>query len=123
MATAAAAYPVRVDSTGGLAAVDHPVGLFSAVQGPLIVVTIGLSVAFISRQALSWRRATGDRRQQLKWLASGAAVTIVCLVLATPLNISGISTTLLGVIGSIAWFGVAALPVSIGGGDPEVPAV
>jgi predicted permease len=74
-----------VDSTGGLAAVDHPVGWFGAVQGPLIVVTIGLSLAFIAWQALSWRHATGDRRQQLKWLASGAAVTIVCLVLATTL--------------------------------------
>ena len=116
VATAAAltAHPVRADSTGGLAAVDHPAGWFGAVQGPLIMVTVGLSLAFIARQALSWRRATGDRRQQLKWLASGAAVTIVCLVLATTLNTSGTPATLPGVIGSIAWFGIAALPVSIG---------
>jgi MFS family permease len=111
---ALAAHPIRVDATGGLAAVDHPTGWFNAIQGPLTVVTVGLSLAFIVRQALSWRRATGERRQQLKWLASGAVASIVCLVLAMSFSTPGRATTLLGVIGSLAWFGVAALPVSIG---------
>jgi len=70
------------DSNGGLAAVDQPAGWFNAVQGLLILVLLGLSMAFIARQALSWRRASGERRQQLKWLASGAAVSIICLFLA-----------------------------------------
>jgi hypothetical protein len=104
IAGALAAHPIRVDSTGGLAAVDHPVGWFNYVQGPLSVVLVGLSLAFIARQALSWRRSSGDRRQQLKWLASGGAVTIICLFLAASF------------IGGLAWFGVAALPVSIGVG-------
>jgi hypothetical protein len=116
IAGALAAHPIRVDSTGGLAAVDHPVGWFNVVQGPLIFVTIGLSLAFIARQALSWRRSSGDRRQQLKWLASGGAVTIICLFLAGSLSTSGGPKALLGVIGGLAWFGVAALPVSIGVG-------
>ena len=110
IAGALAAHPVRVDSSGGLAAMDHAVGWFGAVQGPLGAVTIGLSVAFIARQALSWRRSGGDRRQQLKWLASGGAVTIICLALAVSFSNSGVP-----VIG-LAWFGVAALPVSIGVG-------
>ena len=50
---------------------------------------LGLSLAFIARQALSWRRSSGDRRQQLKWLASGAAVTIICLFLAGSFSTSG----------------------------------
>ncbi len=116
IAGALAEHPIRVDSTGGLAAVDHPVGWFGAVQGPLSLVTVGLSLAFIARQALSWRRSSGDRRQQLKWLASGAAVTIICLALAGYLSTSGTPTTLLGRISGLAWFGVAALPVSIGVG-------
>jgi len=73
-----------------------------------------LSLAFIARQVLSWRRATGERRQQLKWLASGAAVTIVCLVLGGIWGSSGGPVTLLVVIGNIAWLGVAALPVATG---------
>jgi hypothetical protein len=116
IAEALAAHPIRVDNNGGLAAVDQPVGWFGAIQGPLSVVLAGLSLAFIVRQALSWRRSSGDRRQQLKWLASGAAVSIICLVLAANSG-SGSSTsgpTLWGVLSTLAWMGVAALPVSIG---------
>jgi hypothetical protein len=41
---------------------------------------------------LSWRRASGERRQQLKWLASGAAVTIILGVVSfgiSPVNSRG----------------------------------
>jgi hypothetical protein len=115
IAGALAAHPIRVDTTGGLAAVDDPVGWFKVVEGPLMVVIIGLSLAFIVRQALSWRRSSGDRRQQLKWLASGATVTIICLFLAGSFSTSGGPKTLLVIIG-LAWFGVGALPLSIGVG-------
>jgi len=115
IAGALTAHPIRVDSSGGLAAVDHPAGWFGVVQGPLVVVLIGLSLAFIARQALSWRRSSGDRRQQLKWLASGGAVTVICLFLAGTFSTSGGPKGLAAVLG-LAWFGVAALPVSIGVG-------
>ena len=111
---ALAAHPVRVDNNGGLVALDYPAGWYNAVQGLLILVLLGLSLAFIARQALSWRRATGERRQQLKWLASGATISIVCLFLAASSNSSGNGPTLWGVLGTLAWMGVAALPVSIG---------
>ena len=115
-AGALAGHPVRVDDNGGPAAVDQPTGWFNAVQGPLILVLLLLSLAFIARQALSWRRATGERRQQLKWLASGAAVSIICLFLAASSSSSspGNGPTLWGVLSTLAWMGVAALPVSIG---------
>ncbi len=111
---ALAAQPIRVDSDAGLTAIDHPAGWFGVVQGPLSVGGVALTLAFIARQALSWRRSSGDRRQQLKWLASGAAVTIICLVLANSVSTSGGSKTLLSVLSGLLWFGVAALPVSIG---------
>ena len=62
-----------------------------------------LGLSFVGHQVLSWRRAGGDRRQQLKWLACGGAVAAASLILAV----------LHGV-----WFlaGVAALPVGIGVG-------
>jgi hypothetical protein len=119
IAGALAAHPVRVDENGGLAAVDNPVGWFNAVQGLIIFLILGLSLSFIVRQALSWRRATGERRQQLKWLASGAFVSVVCLIVAGNFGSSGngpTGPTLLGVLTGLAWFGVAALPVSIGVG-------
>jgi hypothetical protein len=33
----------------------------------------------VARQVLSWRRATGERRAQLKWLMAGSAATVVGL--------------------------------------------
>ncbi len=114
IAGALAAHPVRVDESGGLAAVDHPVGWFNAVQGVIIVAILVLSLSFVVRQALSWRRASGERRQQLKWLASGATVSIVCLNLAASSSSSGNGPTFWGVLSGLAWMGVAALPVSIG---------
>jgi hypothetical protein len=100
MAGALAEHPIRVDSAGGLAAVDHPSGWFNAVQGPIAVIVTGLCVAFIARQALSWRRAAGERRQQLKWVASGATVSLVGVILGSTFG--------------VGWFGVAALPISMG---------
>jgi hypothetical protein len=117
IAGALAAHPVRVDESGGLAAVDHPVGWFNAVQGLITFLIFGLSLSFIVRQGLSWRRATGERRQQLKWLASGAFVSVVCLIVAGNAGSSGngpTGPTLLGLLGVLAWMGVTALPVSIG---------
>ena len=114
VATAGAlvAHPIRVDSNGGLSAVNSPADWFKAVQGPAAIMLIVLSLCFIGRQVLSWRRSSSDRRQQLKWLASGAAFTLVCAALSGTLGSSGI--TLLNVVGGFSWFGWAALPVGIG---------
>jgi hypothetical protein len=114
-AVALSAHPVRVDSTGGLAIVDNPAGGFAVVQHGCLLVLLVLSVSFIGRQVLSWRRSSGERRQQLKWLASGAAVSIVGLVFAVIFATSSSSIATVGQwIGTIGWFGLAALPVSIG---------
>jgi hypothetical protein len=112
---ALAAHPIRTDTSGGLVALDNPVGWFAAVNHGCLVVLLTLSVAFIGRQLLSWRRSSGERRQQLKWLASGAAVSIVSLVLAAIFaSSSGSQATVGQWIDNVAWFGLAALPVSIG---------
>jgi hypothetical protein len=58
---------------------------------------------------LRWRRASGEHRQQLKWLASGAAVT-VCLGPVSNAVSSHIAAS------QLVAFGVVALPVSIGVG-------
>ena len=114
-AGALAAHPVRIDTSGGLVALDNPVGWFAVVNHGCLIVLFVLSIAFIGRQVLSWRRSSGERRQQLKWLASGAAVSIVSLVLAAVFATSSGSDSTAGQwIGNVAWFGLAALPVSIG---------
>ena len=66
-------------------------------------------LSFVAHQVLSWRCATGQRRQQLKWLATGAAVTLV--VIAASLGFSSTS-----IVGEILGIGLAALPVGMGVG-------
>ena len=114
-AGALAAHPIRIDTSGGLVALDNPAGWYAVVLHGCLFVLLALSVAFIGRQVLSWRRSSGERRQQLKWLASGAAVSIVSLVLAGIFaSSSGSQATVGQWIDNVAWFGLAALPVSIG---------
>lgn len=58
----------------------------------------------MGRQVRGWRGATGDRRQQLKWLACGGAVASLSLILAAALGLPALLA------------GLAALPASIGVG-------
>ena len=103
---------LHVDATGGLPATDNPAGWYGLVDHAGYLAALALILAFIGRQVASWRRSSGERRQQLKWLASGAACTVACAFLAFP---SGSLTGLWALLG-MAWFGFAALPVSIGVG-------
>ncbi|HLK77230.1 MAG TPA: hypothetical protein VKU77_26715 [Streptosporangiaceae bacterium] len=113
-AGAVTAHPVRVDVMGGLSVVDDPGGWYHAVKSPAVIVLVVLSLCFIGRQVVSWRRSSSDRRQQLKWMAGGGTVTVVCAFLAVSVGSSG--ATLLDLVAGLAWFGFAALPVSIGVG-------
>ncbi len=72
-----------VDSSGNLVGVVHPSGANHWVGGVegLGFLSLGLlSIAAVVYQVRNYRRASGERRQQLKWLGAGAAT---CVVLAT----------------------------------------
>jgi hypothetical protein len=105
---------IRVDATGGLAATDNPAGWYAAAFHIGGLMLLALMVSFIGRQVLSWRRSSGERRQQLKWLASGAAITVACLIAGIASQAA--SSPLVRSVGGTTWFGFAALPVSIGVG-------
>ena len=108
--TAVARHDVRIDAAGNLISTGRPHGGLLAVAFPLdlgLILVIVLS--FVAHQVLSWRRATGERRQQLKWLATSAAVTLVMIAMSL-----GTSST--SVLGEILGIGLAALPVGIGVG-------
>jgi hypothetical protein len=114
-AQAVGGHPISVDSNGSLVAMNHSPTWYSATSGPQSVLLLLLIVAFVARQALSWRRSSGERRQQLKWLASGAVFTIACALLATS-GSGANSFSLWHLLRTLAWFGFAALPLSIGVG-------
>jgi hypothetical protein len=115
-ADALAAHPVRADGTGGLTAIDNPSGWFEPVYHSLLLTLLAASVGFIGYQVLSWRRSAGVRRQQVKWLAGGAAVTVASAVVAAAFSSSGHTSTIQDWGDNIAWFGLAALPLSMGVG-------
>jgi len=124
-AGAVAAGDLRILPGGDLQAVDHPAGSsawLGSVEAVILPVLAVFWLVFVARQVLSWRRADGERRQQLKWLMSGAAV---CMAATTVIAVGG---TLIAVGGTLdtsaspavqavvdgATIGMAALPVSVG---------
>jgi hypothetical protein len=107
---AVAAHDVHVDSAGNVTSTRHLTGWLAHTPRWLVAVILvsiaGIWLSFVAHQVLRWRRATGEHRQQLKWLAAGATVTIG-LGLMGSLATTGIAQRALEV-------GLAALPVSIG---------
>jgi hypothetical protein len=109
---AVTAHDVHLDSTADVTDTSHlrgwlvhtPVWLTVA----LWLLMGGVWVSFVVYQLLSWRRSDGERRQQLKWLACGAAVA-----LGIGVGASSVAPGFLSWVFGIALF---ALPVSIGVG-------
>jgi len=107
--------PVRVDLAGAPLAHPPPAGAAAVLAraGPLAGwLAVILLLAFTARQAASYSRATGNRRQQLRWLITGA----VSCVLATAVTVASGSSysTAARIIQDAADLGAAALPVGIG---------
>ena len=102
--------PVAVDGAGQLVKQPNP-PVVSAIAVALILALPVFWVSFVARQVLSWRRATGERRQQLKWLMSGAAVTV--LALAGIFGFASSSGPLALVLEIASFFASFALPVAI----------
>jgi hypothetical protein len=84
-----------------------------AITGPLITTAIlagilavcAICVASVVRQVHAWRRASGERRQQIKWLISG-----VCVFVLVALPSLGTSSQIWEAEVAI---GFSALPVAI----------
>jgi hypothetical protein len=108
--TAVARHDVRIDAAGNLISTGRPHGGLLAVAAPLgLGVILVIVLSFVAHQVLSWRRATGERRQQLKWLATGAAVTLGTIAASLGINSYSVAGEILGI-------GLGALPVGIGVG-------
>ena len=107
-AAALAGHDVRLDSRGNLTGRGQAGGWLANPPGwliaPVIAAIVIIGLSFVGHQVLSWRRADGDRREQLKWLACGGAVAAASLILAAVLGVAELLA------------GLAALPVGIGVG-------
>ena len=108
---------VQVDMNGsysGQGSAGGLLGTLVAATGFTLFLLPPFWLAFAARQVFSWRRSSGERRQQLKWLMGGAVVALAGLaliVLGPPKDeLSG------RVVRDLAFVCLAALPVSMGVG-------
>ena len=105
---------VRVDATGNLVSLDNPGGgtaWWGVVEIAFFALLIVVAIASLAGQAVRFRRSTGERRQQLKWLLYGTVAMAPGLILAVAF---GDDTGFLGVVSGFGFVVVAALPLSIG---------
>ena len=100
---------------------SHLTGFLGALNGPTYLcalIVLVLWLAWIVRLLVSYRRATGDHRQQTKWLICGAMITLIVLVASIALSPGVPSGTSSGVwqvlLGVVAPLGIAALPIGMG---------
>jgi hypothetical protein len=109
---ALADHRTQVDSSGNLLLLsghDPAAGWWNVLQDLFFPLLIACWLASIASQALSFRRSSGERRQQLKWLLAGSIVTLAGL---------GPAAFAKGIPGSVVLGAMViaflALPVSIG---------
>jgi len=102
---------IAVQSNGQLVNNSGPPGALGFV---LLTAFLAVPVfwgSFVTRQILSWRRATGERRAQLKWLLAGSVATVIGLAGTFLLQSF---TGLLGALdNAMLGLGVFSLPVCI----------
>ena len=108
-------HDIRVDSGGNLLALDNGANSpnwWNVLQNVLFV-TLALSLLVsLAGQVVSYRRSSGERRQQLKWLLGGFAACLAGLGLGIAL---GKATGFWGAVGHVALVaGYLAVPLSMG---------
>jgi hypothetical protein len=110
-AAAVAGHAVVIDASGNLA--NKTTGLDAALQGLSVIGVLASLLVWLAVQVPRYRRASYERRQQLKWLYSGAAIFVVSLFLAV-LTPGGSSAWDLSVNDVISPIGFTVLPVCAG---------
>ena len=100
----------QVDTSGQLVISNgHAYGAFFAPTGLIFFASWIVAVVY---QVVSWRRAAGERRQQLSWLMAGGAAALISFLAAIPAGAlpHGVGK----VVSDVLLIGIAALPVGIG---------
>jgi hypothetical protein len=75
---------------------------------PLLLAVLGPPVG------RSWRRSSGERRQQLKWLMAGAGILAVSQAVIQPIGSNpGLSPAEQGILNTVSTITLGALPVGL----------
>jgi hypothetical protein len=102
---------IAVQGNGQLVGNPGPSGALGFVLLTAFLAVPVFWASFVTRQILSWRRATGERRAQLKWLMAGSVATVIGLAGTFLLQSF---TGLLGALdNAMLGLGIFSLPVCI----------
>jgi hypothetical protein len=110
-AAAVAGHTVRVNASGNL--VNNATGAAGLAQGAVALGVLASLLVWLAVQVPRYRRSAGERRQQFKWLYTGATIFVVSVISAV--QVSGGSSGLdQAVNNGIVPVGFAVLPVCVG---------
>ena len=111
---AVAGHYVHVEASGNISA---PSSAWEIAGYMTIIAVLASWLAWLVVQVPGYRRASGERRQQLKWLYSGATAFLASLFIilfAVPLALGDKPGSGPPAVGDLFNLGVAVLPVCIG---------
>ena len=112
---AIAGHDIRVDTGGNLLVINDPKGSsawWGVVEGVFLPVLALCWLGSVVAQVASYRRSSGIRRLQLKWLLAGSATALITIPVATYLSgMHGLRGLAGGIIGAVA---LLAIPVCMG---------
>lgn len=112
-ASTIAGHRIGVDAGGNVT--TSPTGVADALYGTSWLFAALLPViwlAWVGRLAVTYRGASGERREQLKWLSSGAAICVIALMVTVVEAAS--DSVVVRVATDVSHLAIAALPVSMG---------
>ena len=108
-----AGHRIVIDAGGNVT--TSPTGVADALYGTSWLFAALLPViwlVWVGRLAVTYRGACGERREQLKWLSSGAAICVMALVVTVVEAAS--DSVVARVATDVSHLAIAALPVSMG---------
>jgi hypothetical protein len=112
---AIAGHDIRVDASGNLLVLSHPTGSsawWGVVEAVFLPVLALCWLGSVVAQVASYRRSSGVRRQQLKWLLAGSVTALIGIPLTTFLSgLGGLPGLAGGIMGAVA---LLAIPVCMG---------
>ena len=116
-ATGVLGQSIKVDPTGQLSVLDHPTGLAALVYNGaelILPIYLGFWLVWVVRLVGSYRRGSGEQRQQFKWFLAGATISGVGLLVSftTPTNAS-VTAQVMGLVSGLL---LGALPLALGVG-------
>jgi hypothetical protein len=105
----------QVAANGTLTALNNSTGWLDVITRFIGPVLAAFWLSFVVAQALTWRRSSGDRRQQLKWLLAGAGGLAIGQLISQVIQAADptMSAPAEATLDFVSGFAVAALPVGL----------